>query len=141
MENLLPYFTLPKDRIHDPKLPSGLTKLEYFIAHAPTEIPGWFQPHMREAPESVPYLKNVFGKGSDHPMSEIFKKHFNSETEEWEDPENVVPEELKKEVADHIYKIDQYLAQDKRWNVDRNIEYHIQWPIFWATEMMKRLAQ
>lgn len=116
----------------------GLTKFEYFIAHAPTVIPGWFLPKMRELPKKPPYVSNLFGKDSNHPDKELFRKCYNSEERVWYD-EVSIPQQLKDDVAKAEEAMDDWAGADTQWYRDQARELVIQWPIFWATEILKKL--
>lgn len=119
----------------------GLTKREYFIAHAPKEIPGWFYPQMPPLPKKPPYVSDLFGENSSHPYRGLFRNYYFDEGEEWTNPPEVsIPEKLKDDVAEAVKNIKEWSQADSEWYRKRDLEKVIQWPIFWADEILKKLS-
>lgn len=115
----------------------GLTKREYFAANAPKWVPEWFNPKVPEQPKVRSNMFNAFGKGSGHPMSDLYRKHYNDETESWDDPESIVPSSFRIEVAQYLEKLREELAAHEKWCEDVKFQRWVQWPWYWADQILK----
>lgn len=113
----------------------GMTLRDYFAARAPV-IPDWFQPDMPEKPKHPGSLSNVFGRYSDHPHKELFKKYWNEECDWWEDSDGEVPQSLKDEVSAHIDKLSEHYSISQSWIAEQNVQRLIQWPYYYADLMI-----
>jgi hypothetical protein len=115
---------------------TGITKREFFIAHAPKVVPKWFKPVMPERPKMEVPLHTIFGKYSDHKHKDLFLQCWCDESEMFDEE---VPEELRLEVEHHIEKSNKAYEKVCAWDRDLVIETDIQWPIFWADNMLKKI--
>lgn len=120
---------------------TGLTKLEYAIIHCNVPAPEWFKPKMPEKPKHPGYSNDVFGKVSNHPNKELYIKYFNDETEDWHDPENKVPIELKKEVKNHLDKFEPYLKLNSEWEEQFKIQKIVQWKVYYSNSLLDALTK
>lgn len=117
----------------------GITKREYFITHAPTVIPDWFEPTIPAKPKDPERTFNKFGKGSHHKHKDLFKRFYDDENDVWVDKNGEVPQDFKNEVAAHTENVDRLIESKKQWDKLRQRERDIQWPIFWADETLNKL--
>jgi hypothetical protein len=103
----------------------------YLIAHAPQTIPAWFQPEIRKPPGRIAYPVNVF--------SEV-KKYWDDENYAWLD-KGQVSQERKVEIEEYMVKFQQNNQDNDAWYNELAIQRSVQWPIFWAKEVLKRYQQ
>lgn len=99
---------------------AGMTRREWFMAHAPVEPPEWFNPVMRDCP-AVPSIHSI----TDPSLRAGVEAYWESETD---DPEAIAWIEAEKAAG---------LAQ-AQWQIDFRRELSLQWPGYWADEMLKR---
>lgn len=98
---------------HDPEIAySGLSIREYFAAHAPAEIPEWFEPKMPPVPKKDPKWKWCEGCNADSDCDH-----------------NADCEQLR-------------LTQDAltAWRDEEERQKVFQWPAAWADMVLKHLA-
>ena len=114
---------------------SGLTKREFYVAHAPKKIPKWFQPAMPAKPKEMLFLHQQFSKQSE---AEWIKKYFDIENAEWV-PNDVVPKEFMDKAKNYYELRCQRNDEIEVWENKKTIERVIQWPLFWADEVLKKL--
>jgi hypothetical protein len=117
-----------------------VTRRDFFAAHAPV-VPQWFKPSMPPKPIKAPYLSQVFGEQSDHPLKHFFKNFYDDENDKWIDGPLMKQDEkvvaIKKDVADHITKLNASIEAINEWERKEKIERLIQWRWFFADEMLK----
>jgi hypothetical protein len=112
----------------------GMTLMDYFASTAPPP-PDWFRPHIEERPKRSARLHEIFGKGSEHPDSELFLRYYNDESNEWEGDN--IPPKLKAEVAEADKNLDIWIQKTNEWEAKNNIQTIVQWRFVYATEMLK----
>ncbi len=117
---------------------TGITKREFFIAHAPKVVPKWFTPTMPERPVLATPLYMIFGRNSGHKHANIFMEHWNEEEGNFPESEEI-PEYFRFEVLKQLDNIKETWKRVHQWDADLNIQTAIQWPIFWADNMLKKL--
>lgn len=117
---------------------TGITKYEYFLAHAPETIPEWFRHSMEEfweRPKDMIYPEDYFRK-SDRP---IFK-NYNFENEEWNfaigDPANLEAFKLAEiEIKEYTAKFLDVQKRRDEWDSLNKVQRYFQWRQFYALKM------
>ncbi len=111
----------------------GLTKLEYFAAHAPKIIPKWFKPQMEARPKKPAYVVSLFVN-----EDKKYVESYNDEDGTFDETAEV-PEEFKEKIFAQIKLLDIWLDKDNAWESLYNIERMTQWPLFYADNLLKKL--
>jgi hypothetical protein len=129
------------DKKHEPAKPvssvityKGLSRYEYYVTHAPKEIPQWFQPTLSKRPELIDSLDMKFGAQSQHPKKEEFIRLWNDEIGNFEkgNDEEEVSEDLNKEVMEYFPKLEENRNKFMKWKIDCDMQRSFQWPLYWA---------
>lgn len=116
---------------------TGITKYEYFLAHAPETIPEWFRHSMEEfgeRPKFMDYPNDYFwAKQRDYP---IFKK-YNFQDKEWNfepgDPTSLEAFKLaESEIKEYTAKFLDSQKKRNEWDERNKVERYFQWRQFWA---------
>lgn len=117
----------------------GLTKKEYFAAHAPDEIPGWFKPVLPERPKPVDSPRQAFLYHQNEKWKELYSKYYDEENCVFADEQFGKKIEIPSELVLAVMEV------EKKWNEWRGLEdeYHeickierfFQWRIFYAEKM------
>lgn len=98
----------------------GITRREWFMAHAPAEPPEWFFPTMRPCPE-VPSV---------HRIADL---EFRRRVMDWMDGGG---DDQQAEAWSKAQ--DSMVEQQEQWQAEFRKELTLQWPGYWADEMLKR---
>lgn len=98
----------------------GMTRRAYFAAHAPHDIPAWFEPYIRPAPQP-PDVDVLFPFLSDQDRRLLH---------EWRAGELVFP--LPRHLALYEEAYGEYTEDLERWRLERNRAHTAQWPWAWA---------
>jgi|SRR6478672_5457791 len=131
--------------------------IDYYAARAP-EVPDWFEPkNIPRKPIHPGYTDNIFGKHSNHPLSQIYVSHYHDG--EWSKHENggddeflvgggwksipendysIVPKELKESVRRHEELIDEFIKSDIAWKAFKQEQTIVQWRKHYAKLMISR---
>lgn len=102
------------------------SRLAYFNANAPKEIPSWFKPDMGEYTAPVPLYPLGYGIGSTESLDEAARSIAKADG---------VPVDVARLKA--IYSACNKPKLDT-WNDFYAAEAALQWPIYWARQMVKR---
>lgn len=115
-------FPVPTERLWE-----GMTLRDYFIAHAPAEVPEWFHATMTWECPAVPSMDHI----EDRELRKAVKDHHYSDLGTL-DAEGAVREWYEQRDAAE--------KAQAAWQAEFRRECTLQWPIYWATEMVKRRA-
>lgn len=113
----------------------GITKLEYFAAHAP-EIPEWFKPELRPEPIKPAYFSNAFGKTSSYPHSDFYRANWDEENEVWICKEEEIPEKMKTDLEALSQKWNNYISDHEKWEMEYRLARIYQWRWKYANLML-----
>lgn len=124
---------------------SGMTMLDYFIAHAPAQPPNWWKPEMDKQPVRIMFLKTHFTDAQE----QTWLGFYDTDENQWYDTEadladmNVttspnIPQSFKDKVAELVKKIEDSRIAIQEWEQKEQYERLIQWPLWWATQIMMR---
>lgn len=108
----------------------GMTLRDYFAAHAPKEVPGWFKPAMPDKPKSMASLFDHFRHNS-------LMALYDDESGEWVDDAGEVPQQFKDEVARYIESMALNFDQIKDWHREYERQKIFQWPWTYADGMLQ----
>jgi len=98
----------------------------YLIGHAPQTVPDWFKPEIRKQPVFMAYPSNKFLDLS---------KYYNDEDGIFYED---APEGIRKGIDDYIEKHNASVKDREDWDREYMVQRSVQWPIFWAKEVLKR---
>lgn len=130
----------------------GLTKLEWFAAHAPTKVPKWFKPVVSKKPELPSKTREVYStKGSTgngiHPNAPLFDKFFDDEEgkfisleDDTEDDKQLyasLTKAYKNEVEKHWKERNNAVDKLIKWEAAYEIAVYFQWRICYAQKMIE----
>lgn len=105
-------------------LTQPITPREYFAAHAPAEVPGWFEPVMPERPAIVCTYRDSWTE---------------KQREQWHALEEFGPEEitdLDAEVFEAREKYEAARLELEKWRQLKREQTVAQWPWKWAALVM-----
>jgi hypothetical protein len=122
------------DRINYPAFPVadndanyGMSLIQYFCAHAPEDIPGWYQ--HEPPPKNLPPLPS---------LSEITDLQDQDEVRQWErDPIFDLQEHLKW----YSDKFETHYEAVARYNAENIQARYFQWRFYYAKEMLNVIHQ
>lgn len=132
----------------------GLSKLEWFAAHAPTKVPKWFKPVVSKKPELPLKTREVYStKGSTgngvHPNAPLFDKFFDDEEGKFislEDDSEAdkqlyasLTKSYKNEVEKHWKERNNAVDKLIKWEAAYKVAVYFQWRIFYAKKMIEGL--
>lgn len=101
----------------------NVSRLDYFMAHAPAEPQPWFQPSMPPAPEPFKSIDNQ----TDAERNEL------DGYGDW-----LALKHLKEpRVIQYVTAMDAYNKARQAWEVEHKKQRYIQWPRAWALAVMK----
>ena len=94
---------------------------DYFIAHAPATPPEWFAPVMPTACPEALSPKQIEDKQVRHDVNFSIASHTQPETEEG-----------------RRFLVDMKAAEAriKAWTIERSRQQSLQWPVYWADQML-----
>lgn len=107
----------------------------------------FFEPVMLwSRPTEVKSTDYVFNENNkDAATKNLYNNYYNIGNNSWNDAnyeeQNIgktIPLELKRNVSDQLYKYNEYLTLDAQWVAEYNAEKILQWPYFWAREVIIR---
>ena len=116
----------------------GMTLMEYYVAHAPKEIPEWFKHSMDHDPKpagpvSPPYIY----------FSQIkrYTHEWDCDNDDWyegiETTENHNVD--KKNILEYYEKFSSYTEAMREWNRRNDIERYFQWRVFYGKSVIEFL--
>lgn len=121
----------------------GMTLLDYHAAHAPANPPEWWNPNMRAKPNGMLIPRLHFTEEK----RQWFEQYRNDESGEWcdKDPEWIdpsnppnIPDSFKEEVKEYIDRWNKNYEDIQQWEKEEQYERMVQWPYYYATQMLKR---
>lgn len=117
--------------IPKPKPPADLV---YLIAHAPAEIPDWFEPEMEPAPQCHHYTKIC---STDEVKAEV--RSYIRPTYMYSPGEAAGPEynELSEEAKRVVDLMDEQRVKADEWKGENRKQRVLQWPVYWAKQMLE----
>lgn len=120
-----PAFACPAS---DAESQDGVSKLEYFAARAPHEVPEWFKPVM---PDQAPKQTTIIPRRNNHtPLTPSEMRHLGS----WmKDPIF----DLEPEYSDFRDEVISFWDATKNWNKEKQVQTVIQWPWAWAKMVLE----
>lgn len=106
---------------------NGMTLRDYFIAHAPAEVPEWFLATMTWECPLVPAW-NALTLDQRNAVEQL----------DFYDDERDFPG--RAEAVAWVQKRDEATKGQQAWQAEFRRECTLQWPLYWADEMLKRRA-
>lgn len=98
----------------------GMTLREYFIAHAPAEVPGWFRPVVPPRPET-PDIRRLSPEDQRR-----FKEDYLDHSYDSCSPELVAYGE----------DMNRWTKAVNSWDTEYTRQKALQWPVFWADQVI-----
>ena len=102
--------------------------LLYLIAHAPQTIPDWFKPEIRARPTPKLHPREVYAD---------VQRYYDDEADEWFD-KGAVADAFKIKIKEDIERYVAFREDNEKWYYEYDAQRSVQWPIFWAKEVLKR---
>lgn len=104
----------------------GLTKREYFMAHAPAEPSPWFEPEMEGDCPRVPTMPDSAGA-----YVREFWQHMTPDSQP-----NLTDEERQ-----FVIEAQRQQKASIEWSRERARQHYIQWPRAWADALLESLEK
>lgn len=104
----------------------GMTLRDYFITHAPSWPPDWFNPVVPPCP-AVPSVNAI----ADDELRHAVKRYWDGEDDTASSPA----------VLEWIDRRKDAVAAQEQWQIEFRKQRYVQWPAAWADEMLKARAR
>lgn len=120
----------------------GMTLLDYYAAHAPVKPPKWWGPVMREKPKNMLRLNQHFTEQKRNWIEMYFDDdgEWHDKDPQWIDASNPpdIPDSFKEEVREYLDRWNKNCEETQQWEKDEEYERLVQWPYYYATQLLKR---
>ncbi len=113
---------------------TGLTKKEYTMIHAPSVIPDWFEPKMRERPQRVTDYYNYASVEEKKLIAEWHLKAYPKD--DYLTLRDYIEDSVEN-VSDTLQAAFDSEDDDLKWQQERTIERYFQWREYFATKILE----
>lgn len=126
----------------------GMTLLDYFVAHAPAIPPAWWKPEMPPQPFYHPTLERFITDNEE----KKWLMFYNDEAETWHENDKdsyreddevrvTIPDSFKEKIKQWYIDWKTKYEAVQAWEEKEKIERLVQWPYFYATQILLRRSQ
>jgi len=120
----------------------GMTLLDYHAAHAPAKPPKWWKPNMRKRPPDMLHVNLYFTEEKRRWIEQYLDDDYewHDKDTQWIDPNNLpdIPDSFKEEVREYLDRWNKNCEEAQQWEKDEEYERLVQWPYYYATQLLKR---
>lgn len=111
-----------------------MTTIEYFAAHAPADIPAWFEPKLTERPVQVKSPFDMFYYHENKEWREYYRSYVECDID-------LLPAGAPQEMIDAISAQSaanvEYEAAIAKWERNKQMDTYFQWRVYYALQMDK----